>query len=479
MHPLPASPSAAAVWICVYLPTDDGAAAGFRQPLSCLPSLPHQPRYVFDVRSFRIRTISGCLKVLGPAERVTVVHAVTEGRIGTCIQKQAHHVRVATRGRQVKRRHVRTPARPAAIDAAAAGEQPFHCRHIVALRHEVQHAAGGLDRSRVPVQQLGGGLPVAKREERDEVHRPAARRAMSTNGTHEFRRNHRPDSLHHPPVGLRCTRIHGDRLARPVHRQRIGAKLEQQRDHLLAILQDGKVQRRPMILVAALPPVERRRVGRDDPANFIPQVHRDCRKDMMRRAATDQILRDRTMRVVVATIPARRPSDHLERVVVSPPDYVAARVGEPAHDIQPAGRRGPVHRIGVVSPLAGVHVKAAFQQEVHRIQVPRREVQQRPVVRFRKRVQLVRVLIEQISQPVDVAVACRVEQLTIHRQGVDVCLERAPARESVLPGDVELRGSQLRCGVGLPQFFEPTLRLLPKPVDVGLVREIHGDLPSS
>ena len=90
---------------------------------------------------------------------------------------------------------------------------------------------------------------------------------------------------------------------------------------------------------------------------------------MVPRAATDEKLRDGAMRGVVAFVPARCPADHLELVVVTLADDVAARVREPPHDVQVTARRGPMHRVGVVSLLARVHVQAALQQQVHRRKV--------------------------------------------------------------------------------------------------------------
>ena len=192
---------------------------------------------------------------------------------------------------------------------------------------------------------------------------------------------------------------------------------------------------------------------------------------MVPRAAADEKIRDGTMHGVVAAIPAGGPADDLQLVIVTVPDDVTARVGEPPHDVEVTGCRGPVHRVGVVSLLAGVHVEAALQQQVHHRQMSgvRRRVQQRPLVRLRASVQLVRVLVEQRVSVVDVAFPCRVEQLAVHRQRVDVRLERPPARKPVLLGQVELRVGQLRGRVRLAQLVETALGLLAEPIEVGVV----------
>ena len=91
-----------------------------------------------------------------------------------------------------------------------------------------------------------------------------------------------------------------------------------------------------MVLVAALGAVERRRIGRDDAADLVGQVQRDRGEDVMPGAAADQEVRDGAVRLVVAAVPARRPADHLQLVIVAVPDDVAARVGQTPHDVQVA-----------------------------------------------------------------------------------------------------------------------------------------------
>jgi hypothetical protein len=108
-------------------------------------------------------------------------------------------------------------------------------------------------------------------------------------------------------------------------------------------------------------------------------------ENVVPRAATHEKIRNGLMRGVVTSVPARCPTDYLELVIVTVPDNITACVSQPPHHIQLTGCRGPVHRVGVVSLLAGVHVQAASQQEIHSRQVPsaRGVVQQRPFVRLR------------------------------------------------------------------------------------------------
>ena len=72
----------------------------------------------------------------------------------------------------------------------------------------------------------------------------------------------------------------------------------------------------------------------DDSADLVGQVHRDRGEDVVPRAATDEEVRDGTVRGVVAAVPAGRPADDLELMVVAVSDDVAAGVGEPPHDVE-------------------------------------------------------------------------------------------------------------------------------------------------
>ena len=212
-----------------------------------------------------------------------------------------------------------------------------------------------------------------------------------------------------------------DRLTVGVGRQRIGAELEEQVHHLRTIHDDGVMERQAVVLVAAQPAVERRGIGRDDSPDLVAEVHRDRREDVMARAVAQQDVHHAAVRRVVAPVPAGRPADDFELVVVAVTDDVAAGVGEAPHDVDVAGGRGPVDGVGVVAFLAGVHVKAAPQQQIDRGEVPlvRRDVQQRPRVRRLSRVQLVGMGVEQRTEPVGVALLGCVEELFDPPRGLD------------------------------------------------------------
>lgn len=171
-----------------------------------------------------------------------------------------------------------------------------------------------------------------------------------------------------------------------------------------------------MVLVAAHPAAQRRPVGRHDPANLVREVHRERGEDVVTGAAADQELGDH----VLARVPAGRPADHLQGVVVAAPDDVPTRIGQPSHDFQVAARRGPVHGVGVVALLPEVGVQAALEQQVDARQVPlgRRHVQQRVLVGLGADLQLLRVPVEQRGQYDHLAVPRRVEQSVVNRQRI-------------------------------------------------------------
>jgi hypothetical protein len=256
-----------------------------------------------------------------------------------------------------------------------------------------------------------------------------------------------------------------------IHRERIGAELQQQGHDRRPAHSHREMERQLVVLVATHPSVESGGILRHDPADFVRKVHRDRGEDVVPRAATDEKLRDRTMRGVVAPLPACCPTDHLELVVVTLAHDVTARIHEPPHDVQMTARCSPMHRVGVVSVLTRIDIQAASQQQIHRRKVTCREVQQRRLIRFRADVQLRRMLVEQGGQRVNLAVPRGIEQLALHRQRVDVRLERPPAREAVLLRDVELRGGQSGARVRRSQLLEPALGLLAKPVQVRSLRE--------
>jgi hypothetical protein len=81
------------------------------------------------------------------------------------------------------------------------------------------------------------------------------------------------------------------------------------------------------------------------------------------------------------------------------------------------------------------------------------------------------VLVEKCGKAVDVTVARVVNQLAFHADGIDMRLERTPAGEAVLLGQLELRVGQLGGRVRSTQLVESALGLLAEPVQVGSLGE--------
>ena len=170
-----------------------------------------------------------------------------------------------------------------------------------------------------------------------------------------------------------------------------------------------------MVFVVAHLASQHGRVGRHDPPHFVAKIQRDRGEDVMARAATDEETRDGAVRVVVGLVPACRPTNHLELVVVTVTDHVAAGVGQTPYDVQVSGRGGPVHRVRVVPFLANVDVDSSREQQIDAREVAgeRGEMQERVLVRLRADLQFVRILVEERSESLHVAVARRVEQLVV------------------------------------------------------------------
>ena len=91
----------------------------------------------------------------------------------------------------------------------------------------------------------------------------------------------------------------------------------------------------------ALRSLQRRRIGSDNATNFILVVERHRRIDVVSRSSIDQEIGDGAMGGVIAALPAGRPADYAERVVVAFTDDIPARIGQSSHDIDMTGGRRP------------------------------------------------------------------------------------------------------------------------------------------
>ena len=180
--------------------------------------------------------------------------------------------------------------------------------------------------------------------------------------------------------------------------------------------------------------VERRRIGGDDPADFVGKVHRDGGEDVMPRAAADQKVAPRRDARRRRALPARRPADDVEMVIVAVPDDVAARVGQPPHDIQMPAGRGPVHRGRCCRPRSRAFTSSPrFSSTSTAARWPSRAAACSSVhsYGFARASSSSGCASSSAVSLASVAASCRVEELPLDRQRFDVGLQRPPTREAV------------------------------------------------
>src|SRR5262245_18171186 len=115
----------------------------------------------------------------------------------------------------------------------------------------------------------------------------------------------------------------------------------------------------------------------------------------------------------------------------------------------------------MVAGLTGVRIRAALEQQADRIEVPalgghvkagHPGMQSTRIARSNQAF----VAVQQFFQNPDVAHGACVEE-ACHVRGlapVDLGLERAPARKSMLPRHVEQRSCEFRAWIGLPEFAQ-------------------------
>jgi hypothetical protein len=241
------------------------------------------------------------------------------------------------------------------------------------------------------------------------------------------------------------------------------------------------VQRHLVVFVAAHAPVHGRRIPQHDPPDFVWEVERNGREDVVSCAAAFEKIRDSPVCGVVATVPTCGPADHLELMIIPLADHIAAGVSQPPNDLQMRGGRGPMHRVRVVSLLARVDVQASPEQQIHDAEVSAScgGMKERPLVGPGAGLYPVWMLVEQRRQALEASVSSGIEQLTVEAQRVDVRFEGPPAREAVAARNLELRVGQLSVRVRAAEFFMMPLRLLAEPIEVGMLGERFGhDGPS-
>jgi hypothetical protein len=208
-------------------------------------------------------------------------------------------------------------------------------------------------------EALGGG-GFADGQRRQHVDLVAPGRPGAALGADELGEALRVDRGHRGQVHVRCPGVGGGEVAVPVHTERVGPELDQQLDHVRPATVDREVQRQAMVLVAAHPAVQRRRILGDDRPHAVFQAEREGGEHVVARAAAHEELGDLGLR----GLPARRPADHAERVVVAVSVHVAAGVHQQADDLEMAGRGRPVQRAGVVFRLTRVDIGTVAQKRL-------------------------------------------------------------------------------------------------------------------
>jgi hypothetical protein len=98
-------------------------------------------------------------------------------------------------------------------------------------------------------------------------------------------------------------------------------------------------------------------------------------------------------------------------------------------------------------------------------------MQQRPVPVAAGDGDLARMSCEQLVEIAGAAIRGGGDDLSVDARGVDMRLQGAPARETVVAGDRELRLVQLRRRVARAHRVELLLGCLLQPVDMGVSRE--------
>ena len=249
-------------------------------------------------------------------------------------------------------------------------------------------------------------------------------------------------------------------------------EVQEKLDHRRPVLEHGEVQRRAVMIEPAHLTGDQRRIGIDETAQQVDPVKCDCSKDGGPGPALHQEFRH----VVPYVLKVGRPADgaHLVRVAVVAD--VGAGIYQPLDRVEVALLGGPVQRGGAIGAVAQVHLEAEPEQQVDALEVPalRCKVQQGSAPLTADDADLGRIFGEQTLQAVRAPVKGGGDDLAVEAHRVDMRLERAPAREPVLPGNVQLGLMQLGAGVAPAQLRQPLLGGLLQPVDIGAGGKCFG-----
>src|SRR5215472_6484834 len=113
------------------------------------------------------------------------------------------------------------------------------------------------------------------------------------------------------------------------------------------------------------------------------EVRGNCGEDMVASAAAQEKVRYCAMSGIITPVPTRRPTDDFQLVIVAVTYNITASVGEPLHYVEMTRSSGPMHCVGVVPLLAGVHIEPTLQEKIDdsHVSVLCRRMQESPLVR--------------------------------------------------------------------------------------------------
>ena len=161
---------------------------------------------------------------------------------------------------------------------------------------------------------------------------------------------------------------------------------------------------------------------------------------------------------------ACRPADHVAVVHIPGAVNVGAGIEQNADALEVAIRRGEMQRAGVVTGIASVGIRAVLEQQPHRRRDGARPGAARccPQRRARERDRGSALQAARASASTSPAAHARMNSRDVRRPpAIDLRLQRAPARESVLARHRELRRRRASpSGFARPQRGQPLLREL-------------------
>src|SRR5687768_11278232 len=155
------------------------------------------------------------------------------------------------------------------------------------------------------------------------------------------------------------------------------------------------------------------------------------------------------------------PADDVELVCIAGPMHVAAGIEERADDLDSACSAGEVQRVGIVSGIARIGIRAVLEEQSHRVEVRDSEVQAGAAFGISLTHES-RLTGQHLAKGRDISRSTGREECRERGRAasVDLRFERAPAWEAIVMSNGELRGGKLRLRIAPPHFEEALFRAL-------------------